>query len=80
MNSNNPRSRRPFNKHSKQWASNGPTRARDFQKGQRSYERSLALAKAQARASDIVAAEIYYQHAEIISGRCRRPRTGTADS
>jgi Domain of unknown function (DUF4167) len=31
---------------------------------QRSYERYLALAKAQAQAGDIVGAENYYQHAE----------------
>ena len=34
------------------------------QNAQRSYERYLALAKAQAQAGDIVGAENYYQHAE----------------
>jgi Domain of unknown function (DUF4167) len=65
MNSNYPKSARPFANRSKQWTSNvaGP-QARGHQNAQRSYERYLALAKAQAQAGDIVGAENYYQHAE----------------
>ena len=49
----------------KQWTSNvvrpdlrGP------QNAQRSYERYLALAQAQAQSGDVIGAENYYQHAE----------------
>jgi hypothetical protein len=34
------------------------------QNAQRSYERYLALAKAQAQSGDMIGAENYYQHAE----------------
>ena len=34
------------------------------QNAQRSYERYLALAQAQAQAGDVIGAENYYQHAE----------------
>ena len=50
---------------SRRWASSA---ARPETKGshnaQRSYERYLALAQAEARAGDRIAAENYYQHAE----------------
>jgi hypothetical protein len=36
----------------------------NFQSAQKSYERYLALAQAEAQAGDIVGAENYYQHAE----------------
>jgi hypothetical protein len=65
MNTHRPNSARPFANRAKQWTPNvvrpdlrGP------QNAQRSYERYLALAQAQAQAGDIVAAENYYQHAE----------------
>ena len=65
MNSNHPRSARPFADRSKQWTSNiTRPESRGHQNAQRSYERYLALAKAQAQAGDIVGAENYYQHAE----------------
>ena len=65
MNSHRPRPARPFTNRPKQWASNGARpEPRGFQNAQRSYERYLALAKAQAQAGDTVGAENYYQHAE----------------
>jgi Domain of unknown function (DUF4167) len=60
-----PKSARPFANRSKQWTSNvvrpdlrGP------QNAQRSYERYLALAQAQAQSGDVIGAENYYQYAE----------------
>ena len=65
MNTHRPKSARPFANRSKQWTSNGiRPEVRGHQTAQRSYERYLALAKAQAQAGDIVEAENYYQHAE----------------
>jgi hypothetical protein len=65
MNSHRPKSARPFADRSKQWTSNIARRElRGHQNAQRSYERYLALAKAQAQAGDIVGAENYYQYAE----------------
>ena len=59
------KSARQFTNRSKQWTSNGVRpELRGHQNAQRSYERYLALAKAQAQAGDIVGAENYYQHAE----------------
>ena len=64
MNSNQPRSA-SFDGRSKRWASNGAReRPKGFQNKQRSYERYMALAQAEAQAGDRVAAENYYQHAE----------------
>ena len=64
MNTHRPKSARPFNR-SKQWTSNvARPEPRGSQNAQRSYERYLALAQAQAQAGDIVGAENYYQHAE----------------
>jgi hypothetical protein len=64
INSHRPKSARPFDR-SKQWTSNvARPESRGPQNAQRSYERYLALAKAQAQAGDIVGAENYYQHAE----------------
>jgi len=64
-NSYRPKSARPFANRSKQWTSNvARPQASNHQNAQRSYERYLALAKAQAQAGDIVGAENYYQHAE----------------
>jgi hypothetical protein len=59
------KSARPFANRSKQWTSDvARTEPRGSQNAQRSYERYLALAQAQAQAGDIVGAENYYQHAE----------------
>jgi Domain of unknown function (DUF4167) len=50
---------------SKRWTSNvARPEVRGSQNAQRSYERYLALAQAQAQAGDVVGAENYYQHAE----------------
>jgi hypothetical protein len=60
-----PKSARPFANRSKQWTSNGVRPdLRGSQNAQRSYERYLALAQAQAQSGDVIGAENYYQHAE----------------
>jgi hypothetical protein len=56
---------RPFAARPKPWIS--PTSRPEpngFQDSQRSYERYLALARAEAQNGNTVAAENYYQHAE----------------
>jgi hypothetical protein len=59
------KSARPFANRSKQWISNAArAESRGSGNAQRSYERYLALAQAQAQSGDIVGAENYYQHAE----------------
>jgi len=63
MNTHRPKSARPFANRSKQWTSNGDRPDfRGSQNAQRSYERYLTLAQAQA--GDVIGAENYYQHAE----------------
>jgi Domain of unknown function (DUF4167) len=63
MNSHRPT--RPLADRSKQWTSKvARPESQGHQNAQRSYERYLALAKAQGQAGDIVGAENYYQHAE----------------
>lgn len=65
MNTHHPKSARPFVDRSKQWASNiARPETRSHSNAQRSYERYLELAEAQAQVGDIVGAENYYQHAE----------------
>ena len=65
MNPYRPKSARPFADRSKRGTSNvGRPESRGHQSAQRSYERYLALAQAQAQAGDRVGAENYYQHAE----------------
>jgi uncharacterized protein DUF4167 len=65
MNSHRPRSARPFSGRSKQWTSNvARPEPRGSQNAQRSYERYLALASAEAQAGNTVGAENYYQYAE----------------
>ncbi len=65
MNTHRPKSTRPFASRSKPRTSNViRTESRGHQSTQRSYERYLALAKAQVQAGDMVGAENYYQHAE----------------
>jgi hypothetical protein len=60
-----PKSVRPFANRSKQWTANGVRPdLRGPQNAQRSYERYLALAQAQAQSGDVIGAENYYQHAE----------------
>jgi hypothetical protein len=60
-----PKSARPFANRSKQWPSNGVRPdVRGPQNAERSYERYLALAQAQAQSGDVIGAENYYQHAE----------------
>jgi hypothetical protein len=55
----------PFAARSKRWTSNAPRfEPRGSQNAQKSYERYLALARAQAQSGDIVGAENYYQYAE----------------
>ena len=59
------KSARPFANRSKQWTSNGVRPdLRGSQNAQRSYERYLALAQAQAQSGDVIGAENYYQHAK----------------
>ena len=65
MSTHRPKSARPFANRSKQWTSNvARPEPRGSGNAQRSYERYLALAQAQAQSGDIVGAENYYQHAE----------------
>ena len=65
MSKHRPKSARPFANRSKQWTSNGARpEPRTSGNAQRSHERYLALAQAQAQSGDIVGAENYYQHAE----------------
>ena len=55
----------PFAIRSKQSPANGVRPDfRGSQNAQRSYERYLALAQAQAQFGDVIGAENYYQHAE----------------
>ena len=64
-NTHRPESATPFANRSKQWTSNGVRPdLRGSQNAQRSYERYLALAKAQVQSGDMIGAENYYQHAE----------------
>jgi len=65
MNARRYGSAKPFANRPNQRTSNVVRPApRDSENAQRSYERYLALANAQAQAGDIVGAENYYQHAE----------------
>ena len=60
-----PKPARTFVNRSKQWTSNvARPDSRGSQNAQRSYERYLALAHAQAQSGDVIGAENYYQHAE----------------
>ena len=60
-----PKSAPPFANRSKRWTSNvARPEFRGHQNAQKIYERYLELARAQAQAGDIIAAENYYQHAE----------------
>ena len=60
-----PKSARRFANRPMQGTSNGVRPdLRGPQNAQRSYERYLALAQAQAQSGDVIGAENYYQHAE----------------
>jgi hypothetical protein len=49
----------------KRWISSAPrSELKGFQNLQKTYERYLALARAEAQIGNTVAAENYYQHAE----------------
>jgi Domain of unknown function (DUF4167) len=64
-NTQHPKSARLFANRSKQRPSNGDRAdSRGSPNAQRSYERYLALAQAQAQSGDMIGAENYYQHAE----------------
>ena len=65
MSTHRPKSTTPFATRSKRWTSS-TTRPKlnGSQNAQRSYERYLALAQAQAQAGDLIGAENYYQYAE----------------
>jgi hypothetical protein len=65
MSTHRPKSTTPFANRSKRWTSNvARPELRGSETAQRSYERYLALAQAQAQAGDRIGAENYYQHAE----------------
>jgi hypothetical protein len=64
----NSRQSRPagsFDNRQKRWTQNANRpEQKGSQNAQRNYERYIALARAEALAGDIIAAENYYQHAE----------------
>jgi hypothetical protein len=65
MSTHRSRSTTPFAARAKGWtSSNTRPKLNVSQNAQRSYERYLALAQAQAQAGDLIGAENYYQHAE----------------
>jgi hypothetical protein len=65
MSTHRPKFARQFANRSKRGTSNiARPESRDTQNAQRSYERYLALAQAQAQSGDLIGAENYYQHAE----------------
>jgi len=64
-NTHRPKSAAPSANRSKRWTSNvDRPEMRGTQTAQRSYERYLTLAQAQAQAGDMIGAENSYQHAE----------------
>jgi hypothetical protein len=65
MSTRRPKPASPFSNRSRRWTSNiARPELKGSQNAQRSYERYLALAKAQAQSGDAIGAENYYQHAE----------------
>ncbi len=59
------RTAQPLAAQPKRWISSAPQhQPKGFQNLQQSYERYLALARAEAQIGNVVAAENYYQHAE----------------
>ena len=64
-NTHRPKTATPFASRAKRWTPNSSRpESRGSQNAQRSYERYLALAQAQAQSGDVIGAENYYQHAE----------------
>jgi hypothetical protein len=59
-----PKSATLFANRPKRWTPNIARPQLGSQNAQRSYERYLALAQAQAQSGDVIGAENYYQHAE----------------
>jgi hypothetical protein len=60
-----PRPATSFGARSKRWRSSAArSESKGSQNPQRSYDRYLALARAQALSGDMIGAENYYQHAE----------------
>jgi hypothetical protein len=64
FNTRRPQSSTPFVNRSKGTSNVPRPQQRGSQNAQRSYERYIALAQAQAQSGDIIGAENYYQHAE----------------
>ena len=65
MNGRQPKPGASFATRSKRWTSSATrTGPKGSQSAQRSYERYLALARAEALSGDLIGAENYYQHAE----------------
>lgn len=65
MNTRQPKPATSFASRSKRWTSSvARPELKGSQNAQKSYERYLALARAEALAGDVVGAENYYQHAE----------------
>jgi Domain of unknown function (DUF4167) len=65
INTDRPKSARQPADRPKRWTSNvARHESKGSQNAQRSYERYLALAQAQAQSGDVIGAENYYQHAE----------------
>ncbi len=64
INTNRSQSARPFVNRSNRTSNVARPQQRGSQNAQRSYERYLALAQAQAQSGDIIGAENYYQYAE----------------
>jgi Domain of unknown function (DUF4167) len=65
MSRRQPRRAASFADRPRRWTSNAARpEPKGSQNAQRSYERYLALARAQALSGDMIGAENYYQHAE----------------
>jgi hypothetical protein len=65
MNTRQPNPAASFVARSRRWTpSAARTKSKGSQNAQRSYERYLALARAEALSGDMIRAENYYQHAE----------------
>jgi hypothetical protein len=62
-----------FAARSNRWPSNATRQEqRSPQNARRNYEQYLALAQDEAQGGNLIGAENYYQHANIISDRCRQ--------
>ncbi len=64
MSARHPRPAAPFAPRSKRWRSNTTRPEPNSQNARRTYERYLALARAEAQIGNTVGAENYYQYAE----------------